>query len=292
MKTLKGGTWKIKLSSCFHARIPDIHYSSRLLIKTQHSGLLISCKKNSFVLVLLTALLAGACSTQRTVLSVEDMSPANVSGSELAALVPDYRESIKSITGSGRAIVSEPGNSDRVTLEFLSGREASLITVRTGVGIEGGQILVDSDSLLVYNRVDGYAEKVSVNQSNLTSIGSLASLNMLSMFSYSLPAGQVRYVFEDDSRYMAVLDDETRVTVMKGSGFVESVQQQNTRAAYSRIEYEGYAEIDNFFLPRKITIFSRDGSSRATFLVKRLDVNSPLPELTIDLPDNTPIRRL
>ena len=249
-------------------------------------------KKNSLFLILPAALLVVSCSTQRSVLSVEDMSPSGLSGTGLAELVPDYRESLRSIAGSGRAIVSEPGNSDRVTLEFLSSREASLITVRTGVGIEGGQILVDSDSLLVYNRVDGYAEKVSVNQSNLTSIGSLASLNMLSMFSYSLPSGQVEYVFEDDSRYVAVLDDETRVTVMKESGFVESVQQQGSRAAYSRIEYEGYAKIDDFFLPRKITIFSRDGSSRATFLVQRLDVNSPLPELTIDLPDNTPIRRL
>ena len=179
-----------------------------------------------------------------------------------------------------------------VTLEFLSSRDASLITVRTGVGIEGGQILVDSDSLLIYNRIDGYAEKVSVNQSNLTSIGSLASLNMLNMFSYSLPADQIRGIFEDDSRYMAILNDETRVTVMKENGFVELVQQQDSRAAYSQIEYEGYAEIEDFYLPRKITIFSRDGSSRATFLVQMLEVNNPLPELTIDLPDNTPIRRL
>jgi len=253
---------------------------------------LISFRKNSFVLIILTALLAAACSTPRSVLSVEDMNPSDLSGSELAGMVPDYSESLQTIKGSGRAIVSEPGNSDRVTLDFLSSRDASLITVRTGVGIEGGQILVDSDSLLVYNRVDGYAEKVSVNQSNLTSIGSLASLNMLSMFSYSLPAEQVQYVFEDDSRYMAILEDETRITVLKGSGYVESIQQQGTRAAYSRIEYEGYAEIDDFYLPRKITIFSRDGSSRATFLVQRLDVNSLLPELTIDLPENTPIRRL
>jgi hypothetical protein len=248
--------------------------------------------RNIFILLALIGFVAASCSTQRTVLSPENMTPSDINAGGLAEMVPDYSETLQAITGNGRAIVSEPGNSDRVTLEFLSSREASLITVRTGVGIEGGQILVDSDSLLVYNRLDGYAEKVSVNQSNLTSIGSLASLNMLNMFSYSLQADQIRNIFEDDSRYMAILDDETRVTLMKESGLVESVQQQSTNAAYSRIEYEGYAEINNFYLPRKITIFSRDGSSRATFLVQSLDVNSTLPELTIDLPDNTPIRRL
>lgn len=237
-------------------------------------------------------LLISACSTQRTVLSVEDMQPAELSAEELAAIVPDYRETLQTITGTGRAIVSEPGNSERVTLQFQSSRDASLITIRTGVGIEGGQILVDSDSLLVYNRIDGYAEKVSVLQSNLTSIGSLASLNMLDMFSFSLPAHKIAYIFEDDTRYLAVLNDDTRVAISKESGLVEHVQQRGSMATYSRIEYEGYAVINDFYLPRKITIFSRDESSRATFLVQRLEVNRTLPELTIDLPDNIPIKRL
>jgi hypothetical protein len=237
-------------------------------------------------------LFLGACSTQRTILSIEDMEPSDLSAEELASLVPDYRETLQSIAGNGRAIVSEPGGSDRVTLQFQSSRDASLITVRTGVGIEGGQILVDSDSLLVYNRVDGYAEKVSIHQSNLTSIGSLASLNMLDMFSFAIPEESIAYIFEDDSRYLAILDDDTRVTISKSDGYVESVQKRGSRAAFSLIEYEGFAGISDFYLPRKITIFSRDGNSRATFLVQRLDVNPVLPELTLDLPDNIPIRRL
>lgn len=245
-----------------------------------------------FISLLLLLLLLGACSTQRTVLSIEDMEPSGLSAEELVSLVPDYRESLQSISGSGRAIVSEPGSSDRVTLQFQSSRDASLITVRTGVGIEGGQILVDSDSLLVYNRVEGYAEKVSIHQSNLTSIGSLASLNMLDMFSFAIPEEDIASIFEDDAHYLAVLEDDTRVTISKSGGYVESVQKSGTRAAYSLIEYEGYASISDFYLPRKITIFSRDGSSRATFLVQSLDVNPALPELVIDLPENIPIRRL
>jgi hypothetical protein len=242
--------------------------------------------------ILLLILFAAACSTPRSVLSIEDMERSEVTPEELAELVPDYRHSLLTLEGSGRAIVSEPGSSERVTLRFQSSRDASLITVRTSVGIEGGQILVDSDSLLVFNKIDGYAEKVSIHQSNLTNIGSLASLNMLDMFSYPLASEDIEYVFENDRYFVAVLYDDTRVTVSRRDGLVQDVVQTGTRAAYSRIEYEGYAQIEDFYLPRKITIFSRDGSSRATFLVQRLEVNTELPELRIELPDNIPVYRL
>jgi len=247
--------------------------------------------KHLLILPLLL-LVAAACSTPRTAVSIDDMERSDISPAELAAMVPDYSTTLLTLEGSGRAIISEPGSSERVTLQFMTGRDASLITVRTSVGIEGGQILVDTDSLLVYNKVDGYAEKVSIHQSNLTSIGSLASLNMLDLFSYSLPEDEIAYIFENDRYFVAVLFDDTRVTISKRDGIVQDVVQTGARAAYSRIEYEGHARIEDFYLPRKITIFSRDGSSRATFLVQRLEVNTELPELRIDLPDDIPIYRL
>jgi carboxylesterase type B len=102
------------------------------------------------------------------------------------------------------------------------------------VGIEGGQILVDSDSLLIYNRVDGYAEKVSVLQSNLTSIGSLASLNMLDMFSFSLRADEIDQIFENRDYFVAVLKDNARVTVSREDGLIKEVVQSATDLAGDR----------------------------------------------------------
>jgi hypothetical protein len=244
------------------------------------------------ITLILFVLIFSACSTPRSIISIEDMEPATISAEELVQMAPNYSETLQSITGSGRAIISEPGNSERVTLQFQSGREASLITVRTSVGIEGGQILVDSDSLLIYNKVDNYAEKVSLKQSNLTSIGSLASLNMLDMFNFSFDEENVNQIFEDRQHYTAILDDDAQVTISRSSGLIQNVVQTRSDAAYSRIEYEGYAQIEDFYLPRKITIFSSDGKSRATFLVQRLEVNKPLPPLRIDLPDDIPIYRI
>jgi len=242
--------------------------------------------------LVITVLILASCSSSERLLSVEDMEPASISNQELMDLVPDYSEELETLIGNGRAIVSEPGGSDRVTLEFQSDREESLITIRTSIGIEGGQILVDSDSLLIYNRVDKYAEKVSLQQSNLTSIGSLASLNMLDMFNFTINKEDIRGIYENEQVYVAVLNNRTQVTLSKSDGLIQNVVQSGGESAYSRIDYEGYAQIEGFYLPRKITILSSDGSSQATFLVQRLDVNNTLPPMEISIPENIPIYRI
>lgn len=249
-------------------------------------------KKWWFLGVFLLFMISCSSSSKLTE-NEEDLAEASISVDQLLESVPNYRESLQTLSGRGRAIVSEPGNSERVTLEFLSNRTESLITVRTSVGIEGGQIYVDADSLLVYNRVDKYAEKVPLNQGKLTSVGSIASVNMLDLFNYTFTVSDVNGLYESDNEYIAFLVNEARVQISKESGRVTEVNlpEDNRTIPYSRIIYEGYGEIEGFQLPRKITIFSQDGESRATLLVQNLEINEELPELGIELPDDIPIYR-
>ncbi|MDZ7717803.1 MAG: DUF4292 domain-containing protein [Balneolaceae bacterium] len=244
-------------------------------------------------IMLLLLFMISCSSSSELIESEENLTEASISVNQLLESVPNYRESLQTISGSGRAIVSEPGNSERVTLQFLSNRQESLITVRTSVGIEGGQIFVDSDSLLVYNRVDKFAEKVPLNQGKLTSVGSIASVNMLDLFNYTFTESDVEGLFETEDLYVAILVNRVRVQVAKETGRVLEVNVPEGIQAvpYGRIIYEGYGVIEGFQLPRKITIFSRDGKSRATLLVQNLEINEELPELGIELPDDIPIYR-
>ncbi|MDX1640672.1 MAG: DUF4292 domain-containing protein [Balneolaceae bacterium] len=250
-------------------------------------------RRISFSALFLILLFMISCSSSREMIEDENLNEADITVNELLESVPNYRESLQTISGNGRAFVSEPGNSERVSLRFLSNREESLITVRTSVGIEGGQIYVDSDSLLVYNRVDKYAEKVPLNQGKLTSVGSIASVNMLDLFNFTFIEPDVEELYESDELYVAVLVNGARIQISKESGTILEVNQaaNNRSVPYSRIIYEGYAQIEGFQLPRKITIFSQDGKSRATLLVQNLEINKELPELGIELPDDIPIYR-
>lgn len=246
-------------------------------------------------IVLFTLLLLfSACSTQREFAGVEGLDPAAITPIELVERIPDYRTNLVTIEGSGRALVSEPGNSERVTVTFQSNRDESLITVRNNVGIEGGQIYVDTDSLLVYNRIDKRAEKVPLHEGRLTSVGSIASINILDLINYTVDPARIDQIFEDRNHYYAILDNRTRIKVIKSSGLIEEVVHATDYydAPYSKIEYEGYGHIDGYHLPRRITIYSRDETSRATLLVQRLEVNTQLPELVINIPDDIPIYRL
>lgn len=250
-------------------------------------------KRSSNLFLLFTLFLFSACSTTDLFTGVEGLEFADISAEELTALIPDYRDDLSTISGSGRAIVSEPGNSDRVTIRFQANRDEGLINVRNSAGIEGGQIHVDKDSLMIYNRIDKIAEKVSLHQGNLTSVGSLATVNLIELFNFTIDSSEIDRIYDDENHFVVLLTDQALVRVIKSSGFIHNVVHTNKEqsAPYSRIDYDGYTQINSLYLPRRITIYSVDRNFRAALLVQQLDLNVVLPELGIDLPDDIILKR-
>ncbi|MEX0994916.1 MAG: DUF4292 domain-containing protein [Balneolaceae bacterium] len=233
------------------------------------------------------------CRTSHQLIETGNLQKAEISPNELLTLIPDYRDSLNTLSGNGRALVSQPGNSDRVTLEFYSDRDASLVTVRNRLGIEGAQILVKKDSVLVYNRIDEIAESSSLKEGNLSQIGSLATVNLLNLFHFPVTRDDIRQIFEDENYYVAILKDQTRVTIDQKNGRILDIRSsENSNRPYSQIIYEAYEQLNGFYLPRKITIFSMDGTSKVTLLVRQLEVNRSLPPLKIQLPEDTLIQTL
>lgn len=248
---------------------------------------------NRLLLGGLLALLAfTGCRTPQLV-ETGELEESDLTVRELMEVLPDYSNSLTTLAGSGRALISQPGGSDRVTLSFHSNRTESLVTIRNRLGIEGAQILVQEDSVLIYNRVDQIAEKVSLLNGNLTQVGALTTINLMDLFHYRVAAGRVNRILEDSRYYVLITEGHTRIITDKNNGQILEVEASGqSDLPYRRILYEEYHSLNGFYLPRKITIFSVDGSSRVTFLVQQLETNPALPEMMIPIPEDVRILRL
>ena len=241
------------------------------------------------VLIFLILLAAAGCSPTRvaTVDVGSDFRPSNTPADSVLNRMPDYSDTLNTISGKGKAIVSEPGNTERVTVYFSGNRDKSLVTIKNSLGIEGGQILSEGDSLLIYNKVDKQAQKISVSDPGVSSVGHLASVNILRMMNYLPAEHRTRQLFESGKSYLLVLQDNTKVYIDKKSYNVLQVDQPKGAALpYSRIVYDAYGQINGFKLPRRVTIFSVDGSAKVALLIQSLDVNPADPDLEIDLPND------
>ncbi|MEX2600542.1 MAG: DUF4292 domain-containing protein [Balneolaceae bacterium] len=248
--------------------------------------------KNLLITASLALLAFTGCRTPQLI-ETGELEESDLTVRELRDLVPDYSSSLTTLSGSGRALISQPGGSDRVTLTFHSNQTESLVTIRNRLGIEGAQILVQEDSVLIYNRVDQIAEKVSLRNGNLTQVGALTTINLMDLFHYPLSAGRVDRILEDSRFYIVITGDETRIITDKNNGQILEVEASSqSELPYRRILYEEYHLLDGFYLPRKITIFSADESSRVTFLVQQLEANPALPEMAIPIPEDIRILRL
>ena len=219
--------------------------------------------------------------------------PSNASINEVLANIPNYSGQIFSAKGKGRAIVSEPGNSDRVTIEFETDSLLSLLTIKNRIGISGSQMLVDQDSILIYYRIDKVAQKVSVHDGRLTSLNELASVNLLDLLNFKIDPDEADQIFESEKFYLIRFKNNATVTLAKENGLVIKVtQNRSSGMPYSRLEYESYAEVKGYTLPRKISILSAEGESKVVFQIRSLDINPASLNLTIDIPKNIPIQRI
>lgn len=238
-------------------------------------------------------MLVSACSTTRPSSIEGDFRKSDSDIETVISTIPDYTDKLNTLSGKGRALVSEPDNSDRVTIDFKTDKELSLLTIQNRIGIEGGQMLVDEDSILIYNRMDKVAQKISIYDGRMTSLNELASINILDLVNYKIQIDDVSALFESKNLYQFRLRNGTRVYTSKSEGTVNQVvQAPSGEAPYSKIVYESYGILEGFTLPRKITIFSADERSRVVFLVRSLEINPSLNSLSLDIPDNIKIQRL
>jgi len=212
---------------------------------------------------------------------------------EITKHLPDHTADIKAVKGKGRAILSEPDNTERITVDFTSDISSSLFHVKNRIGIAAGSMMVRGDSILIYNKIDKKAQLRPVSDARLTGVGELASMNMIRLLNYTVDPGQVDRVMESETHYLLVLKSGGQILIDKKNLLISEVNMSSgSGLPYSRIMYESYAGIETYTLPRKITIFSADGVSKILLQIRDLTINPETVNTELTIPEDIIIQRL
>jgi hypothetical protein len=206
--------------------------------------------------------------------------------------VAQHPEGVQAIRGRAAARVSMPGSSEQATLRFTSDPQQSLLSFRNNLGIEGGRIYANTDSVLIYDRIEKTARKMSVEASRYALLNGFTAFNIITLLFPEIQTRPAPRVFEDAERWVILTDSGQQYEIGKENGLLRRVRNPSADPkAYNQFIFSEYASIDGIKLPRRIQILSNDEESSIFLLVQALEINPEAPGFDPQIPDDIQVER-
>ncbi len=239
-------------------------------------------------------LLISACSPRvAEMVGTEAFSESSATAEDVLPTLNIGFDSVHSLTGRANARVSSPEFQEQATLSFTSDRERSLLTMRNNLGIEGGRILADPDSVLMFDRIERRAWKMSTGDSHRILLNGFSAFNVIEFLMPQIAADDVINVMESDEEWLLEIDTGARLFFSKSDGLLRRMTKQADQpASYNRFLFSSHAGIDGYTLPRRIQILSNDEKSTIFLLIQALELNPSALSFDIGIPDDIPIERI
>jgi hypothetical protein len=220
-------------------------------------------------------------------------SPSDITAPEVLSAMPNSGKTIYSLDGRARAQISRPGVSERAMVTFVSDRNQTLISLRNNLGIEGGRIYADRDSVTIYDRIEQQAWRADIDRSHELLLNGFSAFNLIDFIDPVLNADQVDSVFENEERYKLVFFDGKTVIFSRQDYLIEQIVfKAPDPEFFSTFVFENYAGLDGYKLPRTIRIFSQDGRSVIHLVTQTLEINRNNLDFDIGIPSDITINRL
>lgn len=248
----------------------------------------------SNVRILIFALLTGmlySCAPRPIVIN-NDFVLSSRNPSEVLYELRKPDVAVNGISGRARAQYSGPGSSERSTVTFASDRDRTLLVFRNSLGIEGGRLLVEPDSVTFYNRIEQVAQKVGADNHDALFDNGIYAVNMLSILNPDLEKRSPRRIYENESAWRITFDDHVSMVFDKSNG---DLMQFDFRVlnnfAFSTYLFANYTEIDGYRFPRNIQITTVDKKANIFLNMQSYVVNPAYLDLTLDIPGHVRIDR-
>lgn len=227
------------------------------------------------------------------VVNDQEYRVSELNAAELIRQMPNHERFLESLEGKARAQVSRPGESERATVYFTSSRDSSLLRVRNQLGIEGGRVLSDGDSIIIYDRIDQVAQKFSKEDAAFHYLNGITAMNLVEILNPLIIRDEVEQVFESDIHYLLVMKSGTRFYLKREELVLERTEfTARVPEAFSTFVFENHAAIDGYILPRRIQVLSSDQKSNIFLLIQELDINPTVLNFDLGMPSDITIERL
>lgn len=239
-------------------------------------------------------LLFAACTPR--IVTIEEGDEVFVPSSRNAAQVLEEirgnQPPILALSGRARAQLSTPGSTDRSSVIFVSDRTRTLLTFRNSLGIEAGKLLVEPDSVTLYNRIDQYAQRVSASNQDVLLDNGFYAVNMLNVLSPNLENLVPRSLHESDESLRFTFDDHSRMVFSKSTGELIRMEfRVLSPVAFSTYLFANAMNVSGHSLPRNIQVLSNDRRSSIYLTIQSYEVNPGNLNFNLDIPSNITIQR-
>ncbi len=245
-------------------------------------------------LVALLLLAAAACSPPEIMLlETGTFEPSDIDKHDFYEQYVAGNRSLISLSGRANVQVSEPGNTKRLTVSFQSDRRESLMTLRNNLGIEGGRIYSNPDSVIIYNRLEDIAHKMSHEDATWFYLNGVAAMNLLQLLDPISEPEHIHRIFENDTFYLVETDQGDRHYFEKDQLVLRRTDRKVYQPeAYSTFQFDNFVDIEGFRLPRRLQILSYDEKSNIFLVIRALDINPANLEFDPNIPGDIEIDRI
>ncbi len=205
----------------------------------------------------------------------------------------ETRQNLHSLNGRASVQVSEPGNTERLTVTFRSDRSESLLLIRNNLGMEGGRIYSNPDSVIIYNRLENQVHKMSHDDAAWFYLNGITALNLIRILHPITDPDDITALHENDEFFLVETANGERHYVERAHyRLMRSEREVFQPEAYSTFLFDNHAEINGLQMPGRIQILSSDEKSNIFFVIRSLDVNPATLDFDPEIPDDLDIRRL
>ncbi len=246
-----------------------------------------------FAFAILLVLVFSSCRTMYTLPSEidEDFQSSEKSVAEVIDMVRQGNRPV-GIEGRARVQVSAPGERERVVVEFRAVAEQTVLRVRNSLGIEGARLFIDTDSVLVYDRINDTAIKMDRETGSRFLIQGISAIELMDVLFPKLNEDFRGRVYESSDSFLLFARNGNRYFVDKHTGDIKRIYKRTPDHYWATFRFDNFTDRDGYRYPSRAQVLSYDEKSNIFILIQNISFLSEDSTIVPEIPGHISIDRL